>query len=500
MNGDQKSGPERAETDAASWLVLGSVVLLLLLSLAQTLYRLTLPGDGWSFARDITGNSERLTFRENLGAVSSPLKPGDRLLAVQGQSLDDILSRALTSSPQRPPNWVAGGTVEYTVLRGSEELALQVSLTRLTPAMALDRILRTFVIDPSLIPSLLIGFIVFIRRPRSQAARLLLVLCGAFFASDGLSMAVTGSNVVGLAELFYPAAYWPAQFFNTLIWLFVIGPVYLHLFLVFPVRKPVVERHPNLVLILYGWMPVLLLVAVISSLGRPLVFHSILDALGRFDLFLTVILAIVIAAHTLRTVHEATQQAQIRWVAWGLIVTSIGALSGGVLAALGLLGQDLLVDLLAYRLLFLAFPGSLAVAILRYRLFEIDVVIRRTLIYGVLSGLLAAVYFASIFLLQRFFLGLTGQTQSGLGVVISILGIALLFVPLRERVQQAIDWRFYRRKYDLEKTLAAFGVQARDEVDLDQLADDLLTLVGETMQPAHVSLWLTKTGSADGDE
>ena len=134
-------------------------------------------------------------------------------------------------------------------------------------------------------------------------------------------------------------------------------------------------------------------------------------------------------------------------------------------------------------------PIAIGIAILRYRLYEIDTLINRTLVYGSLTAMLVALYFVGIVVLQRFFVLLTGQ-QSTLAVVVSTLLIAALFTPLRRGIQSFIDRRFYRRKYDARKTLEAFSSKLRDETDLDALSEDLTSVVRETMQPAHVSLWL----------
>ncbi|HEX6387472.1 MAG TPA: hypothetical protein VF177_22620, partial [Anaerolineae bacterium] len=142
----------------------------------------------------------------------------------------------------------------------------------------------------------------------------------------------------------------------------------------------------------------------------------------------------------------------------------------------------------------LLFPLSFAVAILRYRLWDIDVFIRRTLIYSMLTAVLALVYFGSVVLLEQFLHIFAGRAQSEIVTIVSTLVIATLFTPLRQRVQGFIDSRFYRRKYDAQKTLAAFSATLRDEVDLDALAAELLQVVEETMQPAHTSLWLKPAG------
>jgi len=141
----------------------------------------------------------------------------------------------------------------------------------------------------------------------------------------------------------------------------------------------------------------------------------------------------------------------------------------------------------------MVFPFAFTICILRYRLWDIDLIIRRTLIYSALTTMLGLLYFASIVLLQTLFVMLTGEGQNQVVTVVSTLAIAALFAPLRRRVQDWIDLRFYRKKYDAAKTLAAFAATCRDETDLDKLAESLITVVQETMQPEHVSLWLKPT-------
>jgi hypothetical protein len=147
----------------------------------------------------------------------------------------------------------------------------------------------------------------------------------------------------------------------------------------------------------------------------------------------------------------------------------------------------------------LSIPIAIGIAVLRSRLFDIDVVINRTLVYGSLTALLAAVYFGGVTATQAIFRTFTGQEeQPQLAIVVSTLVIAALFNPLRRRIQSFIDRRFYRKKYDAAKTLEAFSAKLRDETDLVTLSDDLVEVVRETMQPAHVSLWLRS--SADTRE
>ena len=144
---------------------------------------------------------------------------------------------------------------------------------------------------------------------------------------------------------------------------------------------------------------------------------------------------------------------------------------------------------------FAAIPLAIGVAILRYRLYDIDLIINRTLVYGSLTVTLVALYFGIIVMLQRLFTVLTGQEKlPQLAIVASTLAIAALFNPLRRRVQNVIDHLFYRRKYDAARTLEIFSAKLRDETDLKALSGDLVGVVRETVQPAHVSLWLRGPG------
>ena len=138
---------------------------------------------------------------------------------------------------------------------------------------------------------------------------------------------------------------------------------------------------------------------------------------------------------------------------------------------------------------FLGFPTVIGIAVFKYRLYDIDLIIRRTLSYTLLTLLLALIYFGSVVLLQSLFSSLTGQASPVI-IVISTLAIAAFFSPLREWTQSTIDRRFYRQKYDTEKSLALFSLKARQQVNLDELSDELLYVIQETMQPEQMSLWL----------
>jgi hypothetical protein len=180
------------------------------------------------------------------------------------------------------------------------------------------------------------------------------------------------------------------------------------------------------------------------------------------------------------------QRQQIKWLAYGGALV-VGAVFMG--SVISLWSGDVGIALISIGLL--GVPMFTGVAIARYRLYDIDIVINRTLVYGALTAVLVAVYFGGVATLQAIFRALTSQEQQPqLAIVVSTLAIAALFDPLRRRIQSIIDRRFYRRKYDARKTLEGFSVKLRDETDLEALNDELVGVVRETMQPAHVSLWL----------
>jgi hypothetical protein len=203
-----------------------------------------------------------------------------------------------------------------------------------------------------------------------------------------------------------------------------------------------------------------------------------------------------------RRVSDPAQRQQTKWVVFGLTAALAGYLASTLFQALVPAGNQpgslsAMVNSLGISLAMLLIPLSIGFAVLRYRLWDIDVLINRVLVYGALTGLLALVYIGGVILLQSGFRAVTGQ-GSDLAIVASTLAIAALFLPLRRRIQAFIDRRFYRRKYDAARILAAYGAALRDEVDVDRLTDEMVRVAQGTLQPAHLSLWLRQDDGRDG--
>jgi hypothetical protein len=303
------------------------------------------------------------------------------------------------------------------------------------------------------------------------------------------------------------------------LWIPPVGLLGIYLILLFPDGKLPSRR----------WRPLAWLsgvVMVLASLGitfapGPLEGHPGvrnplgLEALGHpwvataaFIVLLLLPLCMLASALSLVLRYRRSggeEREQIKWIAFaaavvGLLylITMVSSLTSS--DVWGVAGTPLWLGLLqdASLVSFTAVPIAVGFAVLKYRLYDIDLLINRTLVYGSLTATLVALYFGGIVVLQRLFVLLTGQ-QSTLAVVASTLLIAALFTPFRHRIQSFIDRRFYRRKYDARKTLEDFSTRLREETDLEALNSELVGVVRETMQPAHVSLWLRPDPAQKGE-
>lgn len=379
--------------------------------------------------------------------------------------------------------------MHYTLDRDGETIEAAVTLVHLDPTHLITHQLQKLRDNPgnSLFAFTMaaIALAVFLLRPGSLAARYLF-LFAAFNFGIGLQ---TYSDLFAFT---YPPWLSFLQNFYGWGWMFLFMPTITLLVLVFPVVKWPVRHFPRL-------LPAALigLSLVTSIIANSLVwFGGYLPAwrliwpLTLYSAGWAMISIPIVLVHNMLTLRDPMVRAQMRWLALGfglgLLLPMVVLLTSFELYPVYDPRRDAII--VAGNLALLILPVCLAIGILRYRLFDIDVIIRRTTSYALVTGLLALVYFGSIVILQRLLTPFTGD--SDVAVVLSTLLIAALFLPLRRRVQDVIDRRFFRKKYDAEKVLNQFAAAARDETDLDALTAELVRVIQETMQPAHVSIWL----------
>ena len=341
----------------------------------------------------------------------------------------------------------------------------------------------------------LVGALIIWQRPGN--------VLGWILAADGL-LAVWGASADTYADSAYVAGgrmdplYLAAVWTSLWYWFPLLGLTMIFTPLLFPDGKPPSPR----------WRPVVwaagLALALITFLaafreriefpgismdnpvGIPGIENPENSRIGSVLLaFYLVFVAAALVSVVLRYLRSGgMQRQQIKWLMFATLMALLLTVSENLVTFLPDSGVPFAVSIAL-------FPIAIAVAVFRYRLYDIDIIINRALVYGTLTVSLVLVYAGGVALTQTLFRLLTGQQQQPqLAIVASTLAIAALFSPLRRRIQNLIDRRFYRRKYDTRKTLEVFGARLREETDLGTLGDDLKSVVRETIQPEHVSLWL----------
>jgi hypothetical protein len=463
--------------DRNAWLLMALVLFFLLVDVAQIVYRFSLPTDGWLIDEEGTSSLVPVYKANQVGALSG-LQPGDIIRAVGGKPFEIT---NIVDSMAIPSGWQVGKTVMVAVERGSQTVTVPVPLVHWT----LPAFWRYNTRDPGLIVGdlgalfiLLLAWSIFYLRPEVTSARIILVLGSITFALN-----IDSFLPVGFADFFNQAAFIFSNFYNFVIWTALLPSSILMFALFFPQPKQAIRRHHWL-----GFIPAAIGLVTLVSLytSSSLVAVNQLSSIEPACLFVAAIAALI---HSYFTQRDATSQAQLRWAIWGFVI------------ALGLS----LVNVIYYtpsksvvaEILFLVSNLStvviglcLSIAVLRFHLFEIDVIIRKTLVYVLLTGLLALVYLGCVLLLDNLIAALSGQQHSAVALVLSTLAIASLFNPLRRRIQTIIDRRFFRRKYNAEQALESFSVSIRDQVDLDSMTQTLLGAVRDTLQPDQLGLWL----------
>jgi hypothetical protein len=465
--------------DRSSWLTLAVAFIFITLSGSIMTASYHMPADGWFIDRGPWGRYENPIYQAPISDRPSSLQEGDILVAAEGVPFDRLERAAASLKPLRPASWQLGETIQYTVLRDGREVEASALLSRPTVLAAFrPALLRYSFFALAELAFFIMGAVIFVLRPRERAAQLLFIFGLAFLNDDLLSAFVIPASV---GDLFSTVIYWPKIILGNLSWSYLIGPLLIYFFLIFPVKKWPVRRFPRLTpLLLFGIFAVNTIVFVIFNIQG--------GYLDWTQANLLLVLIPISLVHSLLTVKDPVARLQVRWLVFGGLIgvtcpILVWFASGGISVA------SPIWLILLFMSLFVVFPISLAVAILRYRLWGIDIIINRTLVYGALTTTLAVLYFGLVTILQDFVVTITGE-QSSIAIVISTLAIAALFTPLRHRIQDFIDRRFYRRKYDAAKELTAFSYAVREEVELDNLAEDLLGVVERTLQPESVSIWL----------
>ena len=463
--------------DRGAWLVLAIVAAWFLVTALVSAVALGYPSDGFTITRNsVTGTA---LLNNRFHALPTPLRTGDAVLAINGQPL------GLNGTAPVGPATRAGDVLIYSIERAGQQLEVPVTLAAPGPSGFWPGLLLRLA-EPRDFLVATLAFAVtlwaFLARPGNLGARYLLLTFSYYAAVQWFGFFTS--------ELYTPAM--PGWIILLLGlegggWFWFFFPSMTLVALSFPVVKWPLRRFPRLLpALLYG----LPLLAGVFSLSETLAGNnSGVWGQAALPIFVGILVVTVLALagailHNWFTVREAITRAQLRWVTLGLTLGLLVPFAW-LLLSLAVAGAFPTNDLVLWLPLFV--PVTLAIAITRYRLFDIDIIIRRTLVYASLSGLLALLYFGGVVVFEALLRGVTGGSQ--LAIVISTLLIAALFGPLRARVQALIDRRFFRRKYDAARTLAAFSASVRDNVDLDALGDRLTTVVEETMQPASVSLW-----------
>jgi hypothetical protein len=422
-------------------------------------------------------------------------------------------SRRVEGKSPRAASWLAWSLAALSVAMFLASVALYV-LTRAAQAEAPSSSVasRTVIDQLVSVPVLafpIVGALIASRRPHNPI--------GWICLADGfLWMFLAIIDLYGVYGLAKPGSVpFPMVIYALGQWLWVptVGLLAIYLALLFPDG-----RLPSRRWRLLAWLSgaVIVLVSVTQGLvpgplpelggvrnpfgleGQPWVADATNAILV---LFLLCILASAVSLILRYRRSRGEVRQQIKWIAFAALFVGLGfvsAMVSGLIAFVfvpeswGSANTPPFWFELVFSVVLLSFgavPIAVGFAVLRYRLYNIDVLINRTLVYGSLTAMLVALYFGGIVLLQRVFVVLTGE-KSTLAVVASTLAIAALFNPLRRRIQGFIDRRFYRRKYNARKTLEAFSARLRDEIDLEALNTELVWVVRETVQPAHVFLWL----------
>jgi hypothetical protein len=463
---------------APRWLLLALGALCLVLPMLVWFYQVNTPSDGARMAK-LPDATNPLGIYIDVLSGSSRLQDGDLVTAVQG-----VPMATWVEGLRHPENWKFrwewGEAIQFQVIRQGNPVDVAVILGR-QPVRAI--LVNNWSVLLFTVVFQFVAIFILIQKPREPAAQAL------FLWGMTTSHFYVWSTYLQIYDFVNGYGFWLYTIVASFLWLST-WPANLHLALTFPTPLPTLRRRPRLIWMLY---PASYLIYLLYLAVSHIIIPSQLEWIGRWnrgDTLVAMVMFIPAVLAMLRQFHlhrSGPERQKIQWVVFS------GLFAGSMAMILYLvpefLGQPR-VGVNAVGLFLIPFPLAIALAIWRYQLFDINLIINRTLVYGTLTLTLGLLFFSGVTLLQQAFGIITGTTNSPIAIVISTLIISALFNPLRIRIQNFIDRRFYRRKYDAQKTLERFAAKARDETDIEQLSAGLVVVVEETMQPESVSLWL----------
>jgi signal transduction histidine kinase len=452
-----------------TWAILGIGGLLVLGSLGQLAYRLTLPTDGWSYTSGAIGSAEEdsVTYATNLLGYPSPLQPGDYLLAVEGHPVRTLISNALALRPPLINDWQNRTSALYLVQRGNTTIELNVPLYHWSfPQVAGLAFGNTGLLIR--LVDLAVGLFVLLKRPREPAARLLFLL-----ATIWLSLEISSIVYWSLPEIVNPPVFVVAISFSNWIYGSLAAPTLTLLTLSFPHPKAFFQHYALLIsLAMYGTLPLLVL------LFGPQPF------LGWGWTATCGMLGLLSVGHTLLTTSDLQHRAQLRWAGLGVFGVALNVVLGSS-RGFGYYPTPLeqLIDLLN-PVLSLLFPLTLAVAILRYRLFAIDFILHRALVYGTLTLGVVGFYIGAVTYLSTLI-----QSENNLLASLIATGmIAVAFQPLRDRLQQLVNRMLFGQRDEPYRVISSLGRQLEASTAPGDLFATIVETIGQTLKLPYVAI------------
>lgn len=474
--------------------LLAYAVFCWLLPAALIGLHLTSPSDGARLQRANLVFASQGAILSPYSNVTGPLRSGDILIAIDGIS---VKSRAQVffQPVSLKPAWQVGESAEYSLLRDGQKIRVSVTQARL-PLQAI--LAENWGALFFFLAAQAIAAFVYWQKRQDPAARVFFLW--AFSGSHTYSWAF----FMQASDLITGTGFWLFRLAGTGLWL-IFWAATLHLLLIMP-RPLLKPNYLKFKLLLLYISPFILFGVYVGAAwlyaGDVMAWWNAWS-IGELIIAAVYILPIIgLMFFQYATVRSEAEKKKVRLMMYGGLISAILGMALYFLP--GLLLDRPFLNANGLGLINFPFIFGIAVAIWRYHLFDIDVIIRKTLVYTLLSGLLGLVYFSGVALLQTLLTadrrpltagGAPSRQAPAVVIVVTTLVIAALFNPLRKRIQGFIDRRFYRQKYDTEKSLAEFAVAARNETDLDLISNKMTQVVSDTLQPEFARLWLVKSQS-----